>query len=254
MKYYRSFSAVFMALGVLVSGVSFTGCANQEWEALYNGKNLDGWKVYSTPSDEGKNYWTAKGEYIEANSMGDPDHQYFWLATEKEFTDFHLKLKFQLFKSSPGNSGVQFRSSFDDSDTARNGGWLNGPQADIHGPNPLRAGLIYDETDQVRRWIYPSLPDSRINPDQAPESAHRTKLYYYEDDPELWNEMEILCEGMHVVTIVNGNKVTDFNAEGILNDELHKVRNSGEKGFIALQLHVGDELKIRYKDIYVKEL
>ncbi len=186
--------------------------------------------------------------------MGDKDHNYFWLATEKEFSDFHLKLKFQLFKSSTGNSGVQFRSSFDDTDTARSGGWLNGPQVDIHGPNPMRAGLIYDETENVRRWIYPSLPDWNINADQAPDAAHLTELYYYEDDSELWNEMEIICEGMQVTTIVNGNKVTDFDADGILNDELHKVRNSGEKGFFALQLHVGDELKIRYKDILVKEL
>ena len=66
--------------------------------------------------------------------------------------------------------------------------------------------------------------------------------------------MEIICEGMQVTTMVNGNKVTDFNADGILNDELHKVRNSGEKGFFAMQLHVGDELKIRFKDIFLKEL
>ena len=118
----------------------------------------------------------------------------------------------------------------------------------------MRAGLIYDETEDVRRWIYPSLPDWNINADQAPEAAHQTELYYFEDDPEVWNEMEIICEGMHVVTIVNGNKVTDFDADGILNDQLHKVRNSGERGFFALQLHQNDELKIRYKEIYVKEL
>ena len=254
MKGKRVLSLAIITLGMLATGGYFTQCSQDEWEALYNGENLDGWKVYCTPEDSGKEYWTAQGAYIEANSMGDKDHDYFWLATEREFSDFHLKLKFQVFKSSAGNSGVQFRSSFDDSDTARAGGWLNGPQVDIHGPNPVRAGLIYDETENVRRWIYPSLPDWNIHADQAPEAAHQTELFYFEDDPEVWNEMEIICEGMHVVTIVNGNKVTDFDAEGILNDELHKVRNSGEKGFFALQLHTHDELKIRYKDIYVKEL
>ena len=254
MKSYRYFSVALMALALFISGLCFTECSNEEWVALYNGENLDGWKVYCTPADKEKVYWTAEGEYIEANSMGDGDHNYFWLATEGEYGDFHLKLKFQLFKSSTGNSGVQFRSSFDDSDTASNGGWLNGPQVDIHGPNPMRAGLIYDETENVRRWIYPSLPDWNINADQAPEAAHQTELYYYEDNKEVWNEMEIICEGMQVTTIVNGNTVTDFDADGILNDELHKIRSSGEKGFFALQLHANDELKIRYKDILVKEL
>ena len=254
MKRKGILSPAILSLGILASGLCFTQCSQDEWEALYNGENLDGWMVYCTPEDKGKEYWTARGAYIEANSMGDTDHDYFWLATEREFSDFHLKLKFQVFRSSTGNSGVQFRSSFDDSDTARAGGWLNGPQVDIHGPNPMRAGLIYDETEHVRRWIYPSLPDWNITAEQAPEAAHKTLLYYYEDDPEVWNEMEIICEGMQVVTMVNGNKVTDFHAEGILNDELHKVRNSGEKGFFALQLHAHDELKIRYKDILVKEL
>ena len=247
-------SAVVLAFGFLFSGFALPESANQEWEPLFNGKNLDGWKIYKTPADEGKEYWTVKDGYIEANSMGDGDHDYVWLATRKEFSDFHLKLRFQLFKSSPGNSGVQFRSSFDNSDTARNGGWLNGPQADIHGPIPMRAGLIYDETDGVRRWIYPSLPDWNITADQAPRSAHLTELYYFEDDPEVWNEMEIICKGMHVITIVNDNTVSDLNADGLLNDELHQIRNSGEKGFFALQLHAGDELKIRFKDIEVRIL
>jgi len=251
MRFTRlSFAALF-TLGLFVSGLTLSECTHQEWEPLFNGENLDGWSIYCTPADEGKIYWSVKEDYIEANSMGAPDHNYIWLATEEEFSDFHLKLKFQLFKSSPGNSGVQFRSSFDDSDTASNGGWLSGPQADIHGPVPFRAGLIYDETEGVRRWIYPSLPDWKIEADQAPGSALLTELYYHEDDPGLWNEMEIICEGMHVVTLVNGNKVTDFDADGILNDELHKIRNAGEKGFFALQLHAGDELKIRYKDIYL---
>jgi hypothetical protein len=118
----------------------------------------------------------------------------------------------------------------------------------------MRAGLIYDETDQVRRWIYPSLPDWNITAEQVPEAAHKTVLYYYEDDPGAWNEMEIICQGMHVVTVVNGNRVTDFDAEGILNDDLHRIRHSGEKGFFALQLHSHDELQIRFKDLFVKEL
>ncbi|MEN8203552.1 MAG: DUF1080 domain-containing protein [Bacteroidota bacterium] len=254
MKPYRMYSISFLAPWIILAGFTFTGCSGPEWEPLFNGENLDGWNVYCTPADKWKEYWKAHEGYIEANSMGDGDHNYIWLATDQVFSNFHLKLKFQVFKSSTGNSGVQFRSSFDDSDTASNGGWLNGPQSDIHGPNPLRAGLIYDETEKVRRWIYPSLPDWKISAEQAPEAAHKTELYYFEDDPELWNEMEIICDGMHVLTIVNGNRVTDFDAEGILNDGAHKVRNSGETGFFALQLHQNDELKIRFKDIIVKEL
>lgn len=65
--------------------------------------------------------------------------------------------------------------------------------------------------------------------------------------------MEIICRGMDIITRVNGNLVSDFKGEGILNDEVHRDLNSGESGCIALQLHMNDELKIRFKDIIIKE-
>jgi hypothetical protein len=40
--------------------------------------------------------------------------------------------------ASPGNTAVQFRSRYDASATAPNGGWLDGPQVDIHPPAPFR--------------------------------------------------------------------------------------------------------------------
>ena len=229
------------------------GCKKKGWESLFNGEDLEGWTVKCLPADQGKEYWTVEDGYIQCTSMGDKDHNYVWLTTDKVFTDFDLKLRFQVFRESGGNSGVQFRSRYDDSDSATYGGWLNGPQADIHGPDPYRTGLIYDETDGVRRWICPSLPDWNISPEQAPPSAQETRLVYFEDNPEAWNDMEIICRGMMVETRVNGNSVAEFDGEGILNDDAHQLRKSGQIGCIAFQLHMNDELKIRFKDIYIKE-
>lgn len=224
-----------------------------EWTSLFNGTDLSGWLVNAIPEDRSKDYWKVEDGSISCNSMGDPEHNYVWLCSEKEYADFHLKLKFRLFRESQGNSGLQFRSRYDASDSARFGGWLNGPQADIHGPVPYRTGLIYDETEGIRRWIHPSLPDWKIQPEQAPESALNTELFYYEDDPQKWNYMELVCRGMDIKTLVNGNLVSDFNGDGLLNDEIHRLRGSGERGCIAFQLHMHDELKISFKDIYIKE-
>ena len=149
---------------ILITVVTFLcsglfSCNNDQWESLFNGEDLEGWTVKCLASDQGKMYWDVKDGSITCNSMGDGDHNYVWLATEREFTDFHLKLKFQVFRESDGNSGIQFRSTYDISDSANYGGWLNGPQVDIHGSAPFRTGLIYDETEGVRKWIHPSLPD-----------------------------------------------------------------------------------------------
>jgi hypothetical protein len=249
MKMDRLQLLMILLLLILLS----SGCKKAEWESLFNGEDLEGWSVKCLPADQSNEYWTVTDGYIQCNSMGDKDHNYVWLVSDREFADFHLRLKFQLFRESGGNSGVQFRSWYDDSDSAIYGGWLNGPQADIHGPDPYRTGLIYDETDGVRRWIYPSLPDWNISPEEAPRSALETSLVYFEDDQEAWNEMEIICRGMMVETRVNGNIVAEFNGEGILNDDVHQLRKSGKIGCIAFQLHMNDELKIRFKDIYIKE-
>jgi predicted alpha-1,6-mannanase (GH76 family) len=225
-----------------------------KWVSLFNDKNLDGWEVKCQPKDKNKTFWTVKNDAIECNSIGRPDHSYVWLMSEKEFGDFDLQLKFQIFKSSTGNSGVQFRSRFDESATAREGGWLNGPQVDIHPPTPFRAGLIYDETDGVNRWIYPSVPNWKIGENDVPRTALQTKLFYADDDTNIWNTMEIRCRGMRIKTTVNGNLVTDLDASRILDDEIHKQKKVGTTGKIALQLHAKDELLIRYKDIKVKTI
>jgi len=248
------FNRLFLFIAILLLGTGLYNCSQPEWESLFNGENLEGWSVKCLPADKGKEYWSVTEGCIECNSMGDKEHNYVWLASDREFEDFHLKLNFQVFRESGGNSGVQFRSSYDQSDSATYGGWLNGPQVDIHGLAPFRTGLIYDETDGVRRWIHPSLPDWNITPEQSPETALETRLGYFEDDPEAWNSMEIICEGMMVRTLVNDNLVSEYNGDGILNDEVHKIRKSGESGCIAFQLHMNDELKIRFKDIFIKEL
>lgn len=247
-------SAFYQVAGLLLLGLGLTGCQNSSWESLFNGVDLEGWTVKCIPADQGKRYWSVVDGSISCNSMGDREHNYVWLCSDREFRDFHLKLKFMVFRESQGNSGVQFRSHYDDSPGANYGGWLNGPQADIHGPLPYRTGLIYDETEGIRRWIHPSLPDWRISPDQAPESARGTVLSYDEDDPVKWNNMEIICKGTRIQTMVNGNLVSDYDGSGVLDDAIHRKWQSGESGCIAFQLHMNDELRIKFRDIYIKAL
>jgi type 1 glutamine amidotransferase len=217
------------------------------WESLFNGQNLNGWTVRCRPDDKDKAFWKVADGAIECDSLGRPEHDYVWLEANKGYADFQLRLKFQAFKSSKGNSGVQFRSRYGD-------GWLDGPQVDVYPPDPLRTGLIYDETTGVRRWIYPSLPDSRMVREKAPASAQATRLVYADDDPAAWNTLELVADGTKVTTFVNGLRVADFNGAGILDDRVHADRQVGMAGKILLQLHTRDELRIRFKDLWIRTL
>jgi hypothetical protein len=232
----------------LDSGIAAESAA-EKWVPLFNGNDLSGWKVQCQPQDRSKSFWSADQGTILCDSMGRKDHNYVWLLSEGEYGDFELKLKFQVYRSSPGNSGLQFRSRFDPS---ANGGWLDGPQVDIHPPEsmPWRTGLIYDETREERRWIFPSLKDStmeaRFKPDQF--------LLKYAEDGGAWNEFTLVCRGMQIKTILNGLVRADWNAAGVLDNPAHVKHRVGRQGHFALQLHSGDELRIRFKDILIREL
>jgi hypothetical protein len=217
------------------------------WIPLFNGKDLSGWTVRCQAQDRAKTFWTVDQGAILCDSMGRKDHNYVWLMSDGEFGDFELRLKFQAYRESPGNSGVQFRSRFDE---AASGGWLDGPQVDIHPPPPMtwRTGLIYDETREERRWVSPSLKDWVMDPKFEP-ARH---VFRYAD--EGWNELTLICAGNCVKTLVNGVIRTQWDGTGVLDNPAHVQHRVGSTGHFALQLHSGDELRIRFKDIRVRKL
>lgn len=216
---------------------------------LFNGKDLSGWRVNCQAPDKDKVFWKVDAGTILCDSMGRKNHNYVWLLSDKEFADFELTLKFQAYKDSPGNSGLQFRSRFDEK---ASGGHLDGPQVDIHPPQsmPWRTGLIYDETRGEQRWIFPSLKDWNMDPKFAPDHF----VFKYAEDADGWNELRLVCRGTRVKTILNGIVRTDLDGAGVLDNAAHAKAQVGLKGHFALQLHSGDELRIRFKEILVKEL
>jgi hypothetical protein len=111
--------------------------------------------VKCQPEDRNEKFWRVDEGTIVCDSMGRKNHNYVWLMTDREFSDFELRLKFKAFRDSPGNSGVQFRSRFDET---ASGGWLDGPQVDLNPPAEAswRTGLIYDETRGEQRWVFKS--------------------------------------------------------------------------------------------------
>lgn len=238
---------------MLISIFCIAGCCTRSsrearWTPLFNGKDLSGWTVKCQTRDQDKKFWTVEDGTLLCDSIGRPDHNYVWLVSEKEFGDFEIKLKFQAFTNSSGNSGLQYRSRFDDT---ASGGWLDGPQVDIHPPASMswRTGLIYDETREERRWISPSLKDS--NMDSKFKPAHH--VFKYAGEGNGWNDLTLICRGNHVRTVVNGVVRTDWDGTGVLDNPAHLLHRVGQVGHFALQLHVGDQLRIRFKEIQVLE-
>jgi hypothetical protein len=231
---------VFLPLFLIAAGP-----AADRGVPLFDGKTLKGWHVSAKPADLDKGFWRVEDGVIACDSRGRGDHDYVWLVTDKEYGDFDLTLKVRGFRESAGNSGVQVRSRYDEA-----AGWLDGPQIDVHPPGPWRTGWIYDETRGTRRWIQPSLPDSKMEPSQGSKQWK----WKYSGEGDGWNDLRIVCRGTAIKTWLNGNPVADFNGDGLLDDEAHRARNVGLRGYIALQLHIKDDLYIQYKDIFIRVL
>ncbi len=240
---------------ILLSGGAILGIyvgmkKDMNWISLFNGNDLSGWTVESLAADEGKGFWRVEDGVIICDSMGNKDHDSVWLRHALEIEDFELKLKFRAFRESTGNSGVQVRSRWSPNRDGPKEFTMDGPQVDVHPPLPWRTGLIYDETREVKRWISPSMTDWKIERENGPEEW----VFYYADQPNAWNELIIRCKGTQITTTLNSMVMTDFDGEGLLNDAIHKKYGVGMRGFIALQLHAKDELKMHFKDIFIREI
>jgi hypothetical protein len=249
-KFLNRSGMIFTALAAVMAADGCCQCNlysdSVEWEPLFNGKDLTGWVVKCKPADTGKEFWRVGDRTILADSMAYKKHDYVWLLTEQQYSDFILRLRFQAYRSNPGNSGIQIRSRYDDQ-----AGWLDGPQIDINPPGPWRTGMIWDETRDDGRWLYPDIPRGEwVDQSMAPPGM----VFYYSDEEPGWNELEIEAIGTMVTAYLNGVKVTEYDGSGVLDDEIHKARKVGLSGHIALQIHTGDLLKIRYKDLYIKDL
>lgn len=171
----------------------------------------------------GKNLkgWTIHGTekwYVEKGELvceSGPDRQYGYLSTNKPYENFILELKFKL--QANGNSGVFFRSAIE-------GTKISGWQVEV-APKDHHTGGIYESYG--RGWL--------IKPSQENEQFLK---------PDDWNHMQIQVINDEVTTWLNGQQMIYLKDEKI----------GRGRGFIALQIHDGGGIKVRWKDIRIKNL
>ena len=165
--------------------------------------------------------WQVHGTerwYVENGELvceSGPDAEYGYLTTARTFRDFDLTLEF--LQEADGNSGVFFRSSVE-------GTTVSGWQAEVAPPG-LFSGGVYESYG--RGWL--------VQPDPALDAALRMGA---------WNTMRVRAVGGRVTTWLNGTRMVDFEDEQI---------GAGE-GSIALQIHDGGGIKVRWRNIRVVDL
>ncbi len=189
--------------------------------SLMLGKGVMAQKAVSLFNGKNLDGWTNNGTekwYVEKGELiceSGPDKQYGYLSTNKKYKNFELKLKFK--QEANGNSGVFIRSSIE-------GTKISGWQVEV-APSGMHTGGIYESYG--RGWL--------IQP--KPEDEQWLKMGE-------WNTMKILVKGDEVTSTLNGHQMVTLKDEKI---------GKGE-GFIALQIHDGGGIKVRWKKIRIKVL
>lgn len=165
--------------------------------------------------------WTIYGTelwYVDNGELvceSGPDKEYGYLGTDKFYKNFTLTLEFK--QESDGNSGVFIRSTVD-------GTKVSGWQVEVAPPG-LHTGGVYESYG--RGWL--------IKPDAEKEK-------YLKEGK--WNKMKIVVDGPKITSYLNGKEMITLTDDKI---------GAGEGG-IALQIHSGDNVKVRWRNIEITEL
>jgi len=201
----RLLSALFLGLALVASAAPVS---------LFDGKSLDGWE--GDPA-----WWRVEAGEIRGGSTTQNVPRNFFLATNKSYQNFDLRVKLRLTGTGFVNSGVQIRSVRVPNNTE-----MSGYQVDF---GPGWYGKLYDES---RR--------NKVIADSTDPKAVQAAIK--EGD---WNEYRILAEGRRLRTWVNGVPALDYTEADA---------NIATDGRIGLQVHSGGKAVIQAKDIEIEEL
>ncbi|MFH4968327.1 DUF1080 domain-containing protein [Gaetbulibacter sp. M240] len=192
---------------ILIYAVLFMSTLSfgQNWETLFNGKNLDGWKPIGGTAD----FEVTDGMIVGSSKM---DKLNTFLCTEKKYSDFIFEV--DIYLPNILNSGVQFRSN---TRQEKNGTRVFGYQCEVD-PSPRKwTGGLYDEGR--RKWMYP------LARNQKAQDAFRLGT---------WNTIRIEALGDEINTYVNGQLasrvVDDMTSSGFIGLQVHRVGSKDEVG------------------------
>jgi hypothetical protein len=165
--------------------------------------------------------WTIHGTekwYVQNGELiceSGPEKKYGYLSTNAEYKNFILSVKFK--QEANGNSGVFFRSSIE-------GVKISGWQVEV-APLGQHTGGVYESYG--RGWL--------IQPEAEKENHLKAGK---------WNTLTIKVVNDEVTTWLNGHQMIYIKDEKI----------GKGTGFIALQIHDGGGIKVRWKKLMIESL
>ncbi|MBA3846566.1 MAG: DUF1080 domain-containing protein, partial [Planctomycetes bacterium] len=199
---------------------------------IFNGRDLAGW-------DGDPRFWSvADGAIVGRTTAQVPTAENtFLIWRDGEVDDFELTLSYRI---EGGNSGIQYRST-------DLGGWVvGGYQADCEDGDEW-SGCLYEE--RGRGVLAPRGTRITVGPDGRPRDAAiigDKAALMTSIDRAGWNRYRITARGHRLTHAIN-----DVAMSEVIDEQPDKRRRSG---VLALQLHAGPPMTVRFTDIRLKRL
>ncbi len=226
-----SFSVASFSAGTCVA--EETAVVATDSVVLFDGKTLDGWA-----GREG--LWSAEdGQIVGRTTDEDPiDGNTFLIYDGEEFGDFELTAE---FKIEGGNSGIQYRSRVIDADKHV----VSGYQADIDDANKF-AGILYEEKARGILALRGETVTIGADGEMSKVRFGNAEKLGLGIHPGKWNDFRVVAEGNHLKHFINGTLTAE-----VIDEQSEKAATSG---IIALQLHKGPAMTVRFKNLKVRKL
>jgi hypothetical protein len=187
---------------------------------LFNGKDLTGWKVIRTLQAPQTPLNIPEGWTVQDGTLLCTTQEFLWLRSEREYSDFHLQLEFQL-PVGGASSGVYLLKS----------GTKSGPEGMLNFPiNP-----------EDKKWK-PEWRTGGIWNVVAPKvSAMRPAGE--------WNQLEIHCEGSKVRVMLNSKITAELDVK-----DPKALKDRPRPGFIGLANFQGEGKGVAFRNLRIREL
>jgi hypothetical protein len=216
--------AAGLAMGVILALAGAGPAGDDKLRAegfipLFDGKTLDGWKVYASKKD----VWAVEDGLIVCKGEGGG-----WLGTTRDYASFELRLEYRLRPG--GNSGVYIR--------APETGQISRAGMEIQILDDFAPQYAKLDFYQYTGSIYHVVPPTQ----RASKPAGQ------------WNTLTIRADGRNVIVILNGKKIVDADLDRAMKDAEVAKEHPGlarASGRIGLQSHTD---RVEFRNLWIKEL
>ncbi len=242
----KKLAPLFLVCAALFCASSVSAATNDaaaggtEFERMFNGKDLKGWKGDT-------NRWSVEDGTIVGRITAERalKTNTFLIWTHAAPHDFEMHFAYKLTaenEKGAANSGVQYRSR----EVTNSNFVVKGYQADIEA-GPTYSGMLHEEGGRgilARRGQMTRVSSTgTVHPVASLGAPAEIQSVIKADD---WNDYTIIARGNRLTHAINGRVTADAT------DEQEGAR--AFHGVIALQLHRGEPMTVRFRDLRIKFL